>query len=667
MRNFVFAFLFCYLGLSSFSSQAASEALEDGVDPMAGHAFVASPAAAAISEDFPSVPFNPDDCWSDMLNLAQGRAEWFRETLNFLKDETVGHQERAEAVKKIRPEYDQIPLKKGLRPHKQMQVKNLKIINTMVDDLESSALYWNFLVRTLEFYNIAPHNSPEIRRDLLSHLIGELINFDKFAVGDLVSNDSCKYFSEEYFINKAIYDEGKELADHYRVKIGALKTPNPKRKQAFPMRTPDDLQKLKGTQKTDPASNKSSYFLEQVIYFRDHTLKAQPNQPLHPQLRAFQQYILPVSGPVFIEEAQNTRVSPAVATQEPGHKGKLKKKKKKKKESSQPPLSASAENSNQLEEEGKAEQPANLQKGAQDIQAFPPSSPAAAGPKPLEDGEEGKQPQEEGKSRKPPIKSLMPIPLSVSPEFLGPIKRLSQVKFCIEHRTSGAYLYREGTHPFSVPVDPAYFNLRFLQEIQSHYFPRKNRLPNIAQGAITFHYESGNQEITKTVQLPGIFLYIPRGDKSVPIKIAVEKHLRRQVIEGIWKGTATDSEPVLLLTLLKKLPGILQQEIIAGHGPITLKYVVLSISSYRDCCSNCQRLIQGFQWRLRDIITGFNIPGLSIGEGFNTLAIVRGHTLHVDPRGGIVRAPPVPEKGAVYLETSFHKLVCVPEHLNENY
>jgi hypothetical protein len=89
--------------------------------------------------------------------------------------------------------------------------------------------------------------------------------------------------------------------------------------------------------------------------------------------------------------------------------------------------------------------------------------------------------------------------------------------------------------------------------------------------------------------------------------------------------------------------------------PLTLKHVVLSISSYRDCCLNCQKLIQGFQWQLRNLILGFNVSNLIIDNNFGTLAIVKGH---IRPTGQYPEEPFTLTKGPINLEATRHTLVC---------
>jgi hypothetical protein len=217
-------------------------------------------------------------------------------------------------------------------------------------------------------------------------------------------------------------------------------------------------------------------------------------------------------------------------------------------------------------------------------------------------------------------------------------------------------------------------------------------LPNIAQGAITFHYQLGKSNRSKTFKLEELFLSggkffgrdgfpfrdqhkivnamqdmltqeekttiqkLEMGKKGVPLGIAMEKHLRRQVIEGPWKNNCVDSESVLILRLVRKLPNLLRYSLFEGSTqPIKLKHAALSISSYRDCCPNCQKLIQGFQWRLRDLILGLNIPNLHVDEHFGTLAIVKGH---VPLEGKYPQEAHKVFEGPIDLRDSIHTLVC---------
>lgn len=240
------------------------------------------------------------------------------------------------------------------------------------------------------------------------------------------------------------------------------------------------------------------------------------------------------------------------------------------------------------------------------------------------------------------------------------IMTLSDVKFNIQQRNSTSYIFNEEIHVFPFDEKLECFENKFLEEIKSKTHLASG-LPNIAVGAITFHYQSGGNNLTKVVKLEELFLSggkyfdendlwfkqkhkivntfhdmlspedykhiskLRNEDRRKPFELAMEKRLQKEVIGGTWTYNALDSEAILLLRLVEKLPNILKDHLLSGSDkPITLKHAVLSIESYRECCTNCQRLIQGFQWRLRDIILNYRMHNIFVDNNFETFAIVKG-------------------------------------------
>lgn len=226
----------------------------------------------------------------------------------------------------------------------------------------------------------------------------------------------------------------------------------------------------------------------------------------------------------------------------------------------------------------------------------------------------------------------------------------------------------------------------------THLSPKTDKLPNIATGFITFHMLVGNNPVSKIIKFEELFLSgakyfaredlqfkdrngivnamhdmlsfqeqetiksFPHGKKGIPLGIAMEKKLRRLIIEGPWRSNCVDSEALFLLTLYKKLPHILRGIVMDGSGQsVRILGAILGISSLRDCCPNCQKLIQGFQWRLRDIISTLQVNQLSVDNDFGTLAITLGHMRHI---GKYPYAMPAFWDGLADLEPGKHKLIC---------
>lgn len=677
MRTFII-----FLFLSFFGCITLSRAMEVNLD-------LETPRATE---------FDSEASWSDMHNYAQGRAEWFRETMKALRDGTRDLKDRVTLAKKIEPHLDEsgFPVSKGLKKETQIKLQRTKLVESVTSDIVYSFLYWDFLERTLEFYNSTPNNIPEIRNALLPHLARELTNFDLYAIDDLKENTQSRYFSEEFFINRAIYQECAALAGHYEIEISQfMQFYDETTKEPVALNMASDLTgtKIKSSQESSKASKKEAYFMEQLIYFRRTNTSNDPIPNLdNPMFKAMQTYILPSTGPFIIQpilieakvEPSKTISSKPQAPQKKPMKTKSTKKTKKSKAPKQSPL------------------PIKPSKALTDVSSVPDSNEVI---KP-EEITLPKVDQRVVSSLKtittetvqthPSISPIQSMPvISFTPRRLN----LRDVTFQIQYRNSTDYSFHGQIYKFPFSAQsPACFSINFLTQIKemTHLSPKTDKLPNLAQGAITFHYETGVHNGSKTIRLGELFLSggkffgksdlnfkdehkivnamqdmltreereaihsLPMGKKGIPLGIALEKHLRRHIIEGPWKNNCVDSEAILLLKLLQKLPNILKYQLMNGSDqPVTLKHAVLSISSYRDCCPNCQKLIQGFQWQLRNLILGFNISNLIIDDDFGTLAIVKGH---VRPTGNYPEERFAISKGPVSLKSVCHTLVCTQSH-----
>ncbi len=687
MRSFLIL-----LSLSFFVFSSVSE----GADFEAGDS---SPRA---------LEFNSEASWSDMHNLARSRAEWFQKTISDLTNPHIPLEEKVISATKICPELCEleIPAPKGLSKETKLRIKQEKILKTVLSDLLYSQLYWNFLERTLEFYYSPENSLSTIRQAVLPHLSRELINFDYYARDELPKK--YKYCLEEYFINRAIFKECEALADHWGLAIDQpVEMTRPGTKEPVRLDTESDLKGFTLIEgESVKASKKEPYFMEQILYFRRTALNSVPDAN-HPMMQAFQAYTLPDSGPIFITPiSSGAKAGPSLTFSEMNEpsrkKGRKSSKNKKKGQSSKTattfekkikPNKKETEELLSIEPISQEEQSSTSPRKAPYLEPIVGSSSLSSVVKPecLKDPKtsEIKEKKLEKADHTLPINA--PI-LPFAPRMLN----MRDVELHIEHRDSTNYAFQGKVYNFPFAAkSPDCFSIDFLRKIKemTHLSPKTDKLPNLAQGAITFHYEIGSQQKRKTIKLDELFLsggkffgkedlgfkrdhkivnamqdmlpqeeraYIydlPMEQKGIPLGIAMEKRLRRLVIGGAWKDNCVDSEAILILKLLQKLPNILKYDLMNGaREPITLKHAVLSILSYRDCCPKCSELIQGFQGQLPYLIYELNIPRLSIAADFGTLAIVKGH---VPLNGKYPQKMAALTKGIISVESGSHTLVCV--------
>lgn len=246
-------------------------------------------------------------------------------------------------------------------------------------------------------------------------------------------------------------------------------------------------------------------------------------------------------------------------------------------------------------------------------------------------------------------------------------KRLNirDIKLNIEHNYSTNYMFNgqvfqptlfESSHTFIRPG-----MLQHLKEMISSTPEKIDKLPNIAEGFITIHYEEDGISKHIIIDLKERFLsgkrfFAPKDLEFKKLKRIIntnqdmldesqnkairklashkrgdflartmKEKLCQQILEGAWSN-CLDSEAILLLRLIQKLPSFLDQmhEVSGKDSVINITGLVLGISSYRDCCFKCQQLIQGFQWAAKDILQNSMDERIKIDDNFGTLAITYG-------------------------------------------
>ncbi|MBX9805924.1 MAG: hypothetical protein K2Y18_09275 [Alphaproteobacteria bacterium] len=285
------------------------------------------------------------------------------------------------------------------------------------------------------------------------------------------------------------------------------------------------------------------------------------------------------------------------------------------------------------------------------------------------------------------------------------IKHIRDIEPHKEYRNLTQYRLEDTVYEFPFEESPTCFDenfLRVLKEKIHHAQKDADKLPNVAKAAFTIFYQINDGTMEPlTIILNEVFLaggkFLKKSDiefkkryrivnamqdllndkekddiygrapddKSIALGKFMEAKLRQEVIGGAWKNNCLDSEAIFALILCKKIGYLLENKLQntlnrQTTNRVTIKHAVLAISSYRDCCQGCEDLIQGLQWRLRDIILNFNIGKLTVDPSFGTLAIVRGSSKLVSKlkykTGDLEQSL---EKGIAVLEPGIHKLVCV--------
>jgi hypothetical protein len=627
--------------------------------------------------------FDPDYRWGEMHYFAKSRADWHQDTCQKLANKKIDLEDRLKLAKKINPDFDELGVKVNahLSVAAQKQLQKTKVVEIVLSDLTYSFLYWQFIAQTLDSYCTGAHKNPEQRMAVLPHLVKELINFDTFAVEDLKIDSQRKYYIQELFTGRAIIEECEALAIHYGIVIDhpmqVVDTETQEPVSLSEMQAPNTI--LIAPDEVEDLATDSPYFMEQLMIYRKACGKASakavpvPDLNSDANLKLFQAYILPSTGSSLIDTLKRKFIEvlpDPVKKNQPVAKPKLKKKKKKKvKFHGDKPTKKviiSAETAQTKVDE-----------------VISSTTPAAA-------------------SASVSIPAAAPAPSAAS--ALISVQRLNirDIKLRIEERDCRDYLFQGNR--FSLPFfaqSLKRYDLHFLKEVKrlTYHAPKTDKLPNLLQGCLTFHLQVGEQNVAKTVIFDELFLsggkvflrdgldfkernnivnashdfmsekdklamrVLPNDKKGFVVGIAMEKKLRSQIVMGPWRKNCLDSEAIFLLFLLKKLPNILDR-IVAEHPKhqILVQAAIIGLSTYKDCCPNCEQVIQGFQWGFRDAILEAKRPRVLVDDNFATLAITLGQTRLPN------REWEMPRKyisGPTMLESKMHKLICTK--LEETY
>jgi len=567
-----------------------------------------------------------------------------------------------------------------------------KYIHSVLSDLTFTSTYWDFLERTLELFLQRSDKSSENKKDFLSHFTREIKNFESYALHDLQEDQQNKFYSTEYFLTYEILRLCDLLGGHYKIQVetATLWVDEATREPITPSEELASQVTLKTTTKSQEANNKFLFFMEQLMFWR----KKQPDHSIpvvtDSMFKAFSTYILPPTGPFIISPPQIEKLADVPSAKEVKAQNALAK------TTPQPtdlqpttisgPAAASASPTTPKESSPKIRNAVFGLSSWASIAAAPAAASTST-PTTIES------------SPKIRTTALSPSLSNSATLTFSPSQRLNirDVRLHIEHRTELSYtdLFGKLQAPSFFRDSLGIFEKGFLNQIKGmiHLSPTTSKLPNIAKLYIEFQYQVEGQH--KSIAFDEVFLnggkffgksdldfkkrhkiiygfdlisdadraFISKceiGRLGIPLGIAMERNLRKKVIGGPWRSNCLDSEAVGLVWLTEELPSIMKKlSAENGFKPITLIDFVLGISSYRDCCPNCQKLIQGFQINLKATLEEFKISNIFFDPNFATLALTYGHTRQSHPSKYPQSALPTFLKGAANLEAKQHKFICV--------
>lgn len=248
---------------------------------------------------------------------------------------------------------------------------------------------------------------------------------------------------------------------------------------------------------------------------------------------------------------------------------------------------------------------------------------------------------------------------------------INKIEFCVSSRMSPNYSFQGQTFFETAPYfdkGRSTINESLLTDIKVYTGRTSDKLPNLGTGFITFHYINSNDiQCARTFDLEALYLsgnqffhgeignqfkqehailnanqdFLEDEEKTtiyqkdseirgMYINLSLENKIRKEIIGGPYKYNAMDSESLLMLDLVKRLPQFLM--ILIEENPskdIQINGLFLGISSYRDCCGGCISVIHGFQHASKDILskiihTYFEKDNIHIHPDYGTLAITYG-------------------------------------------
>jgi hypothetical protein len=616
------------------------------------------------------------DAWEQMHHLSSTRRGELFPILAKFRDEALSLEARFELSKIIAPlqDWKTIPIPKGLSLNKQKEFAQKKLVLAVYGDLFYTHLYWDFLSKSLSPYadlTFLASENEALLQQLLPRLAGELEVFFSFCGGDLKQFPKIRFHNEEFFTTLAIYKQCESLANHWKIPIPKLVEFEKKGDLSREERKDRRHVEASGVsfilpKKDEKAVSKSPFFAEKSISYH-HSVGLQPFKffDTDPTLALFQSYGLTPLGPLLSEhiqaglclplsQAEERELKPAKATRKVKNTAKPQKKKSGKPKKQNPPSNPPSKPPSPKHAVAGVENEISVERSESEEEAIVVSQPKAQPkvPSAFPNAEQKKKP--------------VPVNTPAAPTLSSPPKRLQNqeipfhISYLSHEAASSGYTYNGKSFSFPFKSVLSNYDEAFLTKIKALtcLSPKDpDKLPNLATGWIRFHLE-GHREacfaLEENFLSGGRFFYekdsnfkhqhhlinarqdmlttqerlaldqFPEAKKGIPMGIAMEEKLRHNIMRGGWKDNALDSEALLLLRLQKKLPLFLRL-LAVSYPQSTLTAVALGISSYKNPCPKCERLIQGFQHNLPYLFWHAKNDAIQIAPHLGSIALVYGH------------------------------------------
>ncbi|MGL5719458.1 MAG: hypothetical protein ACRCYP_01500 [Alphaproteobacteria bacterium] len=637
------------------------------------------------------------DAWEQMHHLASTRRDEVLSILNKLKNESLSIQERFDSTTKIAMpvRWQDIKIPNGLSKARQQESAQKKYILSVYSDMFVSYLCWNFLAESLKSYANLTSLEPEHETSLqqfFSRLVPEVANFLEFCKGDLKNYAKIRFYNEELSIGLFIYKQCEILANHWEKPILELFEKRSIKHPSVANNLERIVEGIDGQyfllpEKTTKISSKIPFFAEQVIAHRkaiNTNSKPFDFYDTDTKIRLFQSYVLTPSGPSLLEHIESglhlplPQVEKAVKPSKDKGEDKSKKGPPKKQKGKASKKNPQAKKKVVVEEESDSSS-----EYEEDITA--PAPQPSAPPVKLRENE-----------KKEPVSVATTGTLGHEPKRFQIHEIRPRVTYLSSGSASASYTYNGRSFSFPFKSVQSNYDERFLRKIKKMTqlgLKDPDKLPNLAAGWVNFHlrdrlgvlrfalediFLSGGKFFAVkdlgfkqqhrlvntrhdmlTLQEKATIDQLPFSKISIPMGVAMEEKLRQKIARGGWKDNALDSEALLLLSLQKKLPGLLRS-IAVLHPGATIEAVALGISTYHIPCSKCEHLIQGFQHNLPSLLwEAKGNANLQISQTLGSLALVEGQkTGRFEDKPITPTAYKIPS-----IMPDIHELTCIhPSH-----
>lgn len=551
--TFSLFFLFSYLCGSSISF-----AMNEDTDPTDVQTFSRSkkvPGDDSSCSSGDEQELDELSIWNEMHSLVEFRSLWHQRRVDFLQDESIPLRSRFEKALDVSHANEHDLPRPKLSAKRALEFMQKNHIKTVLSDLMYTSIVWNFLERTLSHYIDTSQDDQSALKAILTPLSQEIENLGTFALGDLQNDPTSPYAKDEYFLAQALLEFCSSLADIYRVDIAKPNKVLDRETRSVVsdsddyfqrvMQNPESVNAMVETEKLRVA-RRSPYFMERLISYRKHLPASHnplPNRS-DPQLVAFNEYILPVTGSnldevleealerskAFSEKSQPTQPKPPHSNKTSKNKRNKKKTTAKKRPAVRNAAShVKAKQGDTVVEssvsEGKLESSSD-QKEKSIIQQS-----KSVGKKSYLEALEMLPSSESSSAKQSALKSNHPLSFKLTPteldqgwmmvphndhslarthpthfQLAAADTNMRQVRLNIRSHISTDYLL--GGKKFTVPLlgeFQAEVNPKFLETIKRmlHHAPKSDRLPNMARGFLRFHTTQGGKSSYTDFPLQG--------------------------------------------------------------------------------------------------------------------------------------------------------------------